>query len=46
MSKDDSTVVVQNGELLIGIMNKSIVGDGPGGLVHTIWLDMDPEKTC
>lgn len=26
-------------------MNKAIVGDGPGGLVHLIWLDIGHEET-
>jgi len=30
----------------MGIMKKQIVGDGPGGLVHTIWLDLGPDETC
>ena len=27
-------------------MIKAIVGDGAGGLVHNIWLDITPEETC
>jgi len=27
-------------------MMKEIVGDGAGGLVHTIWLDIGWESTC
>jgi DNA-directed RNA polymerase II subunit RPB1 len=27
-------------------MMKSIVGDGAGGLVHTIWLDLGPDQCC
>lgn len=27
-------------------MTKAIVGDGPGGLVHLIWLDIGHSATC
>ena len=27
-------------------MVKAIVGDGAGGLVHNIWLDIGAEETC
>ncbi len=25
-------------------MNKNIIGDGAGGLIHTIWLDENQKK--
>ena len=45
-SADDSTVLVQQGQLMSGVMMKQIVGDGAGGLVHTVWLDLGPEACC
>jgi len=45
-SEDDSEVYILRGRLIQGIMNKAIVGDGAGGLVHIIWLDLSPEDTC
>lgn len=42
MSADDSTILIDKGNLLQGIMNKSIIGDGAGGLIHTVWLDENP----
>jgi len=40
------SIYIYKGELIQGYMNKSIVGDGPGGLVHLIWLDIGHEETC
>ena len=45
-SEDDSTVIVQQGQLMQGIMSKSIMGDGAGGLIHTIWLDLGSDVCC
>ena len=42
----DESLYIEKGELLQGIMMKNYVGDGPGGLVHTIWLDIGAEATC
>lgn len=42
----DGTVFILRGELLSGVMMKEIVGDGAGGLVHTIWLDIGADATC
>lgn len=41
-SRDDSNVLIKDGELLCGIMSKAIVGSGGGGLVHTVWRDCGP----
>lgn len=43
MCLDDSTIYIEKGELLCGIMNKNITGDGAGGLIHTMWLDVSPQ---
>ena len=40
--KKDSAVVVQQGELLSGIMKKSSVGSASGGLIHIVWKDLGP----
>lgn len=45
-SKDDSGVVVQCGELMSGILNKSSVGNSPGGLIHITWKDLGPQACC
>jgi len=45
-TESDSTIYIQKGELISGVMIKAIVGDGAGGLVHNIWLDITPEETC
>ena len=39
----DANILVKNGELLCGVMNKKIVGASPGGLVHITWRDLGPE---
>ncbi|KAL4480822.1 hypothetical protein ABPG72_001691 [Tetrahymena utriculariae] len=43
--KQDESIYIYKGELIQGYMNKAIVGDGPGGLVHLIWLDIGHEET-
>ena len=40
ISPYDTTVIIQQGELLSGILNKSVVGSAAGGLVHIIWKDL------
>ena len=44
--EDDSSVYILRGELLSGTLMKAIVGDGAGGLVHNIWLDIGEHATC
>ena len=39
----DSTVVIQKGEVLSGIIAKSIVGASAGGLIHIVWKDLGPQ---
>ena len=43
---DDSAVVVQRGELVAGILNKSSVGNSAGGLIHITWKDLGPQACC
>ena len=42
----DESVVIQRGELLAGICNKSIVGNASGGLIHIVWKDLGPQACC
>lgn len=44
--KKDTAVVVQCGELMAGVMNKSSVGNSPGGLIHITWKDLGPQACC
>lgn len=37
-NKDDTSMVIRNGELISGALQKEVVGSGAGGLVHAIWL--------
>mmetsp|Transcript_29490 Transcript_29490/g.39227 ORF Transcript_29490/g.39227 Transcript_29490/m.39227 type:complete len:562 (+) Transcript_29490:326-2011(+) len=43
LSKDDKMVVIQNGEVLCGIIAKGIVGAAAGGLIHVTWKDLGPQ---
>eukprot|EP00446_Apocalathium_sp_SHHI-4_P036444 CAMPEP_0177312394 /NCGR_PEP_ID=MMETSP0368-20130122/10862_1 /TAXON_ID=447022 ORGANISM="Scrippsiella hangoei-like, Strain SHHI-4" /NCGR_SAMPLE_ID=MMETSP0368 /ASSEMBLY_ACC=CAM_ASM_000363 /LENGTH=1657 /DNA_ID=CAMNT_0018771443 /DNA_START=18 /DNA_END=4992 /DNA_ORIENTATION=+ len=42
-SASDCRVVIQNGELLCGIVCKKTIGANSGGLLHLIWLDNGPD---
>lgn len=44
--KADKAVVVQSGELICGILGKSTVGNGAGGLIHIVWKDLGPQACC
>jgi DNA-directed RNA polymerase II subunit RPB1 len=35
----DKNVLIKDGDLLCGVMNKGIVGSAAGGLVHIVWRD-------
>ena len=41
----DSEVVINEGELLAGIVDKKTIGTGMGGLIHTAWLDVGFDET-
>ena len=45
ISPGDTKVVIQNGELMTGILCKRTVGTSQNSLVHVIWKDHGPEKT-
>ena len=46
MSKEDSMVCIQNGEVLAGIIAKGIVGAAAGGLIHVTWKDLGHQACC
>lgn len=39
----DTKVIIQNGQLLSGIICKKAVGPSQGGLIHIIWQDYGPD---
>lgn len=43
---NDVSMKILKGELLTGALQKEMVGSGPGGLVHSIWLEIGPAATC
>jgi DNA-directed RNA polymerase II subunit RPB1 len=43
ISPGDNRVIIENGELLAGIVCKKTVGTAPGGLVHVAWMEHGPE---
>jgi len=45
MSPSDTEVIVENGNVLAGILDKNTVGRSEGGLVHIIWTEHGPEAT-
>lgn len=42
---NDSRVILKDGELLCGVIDKKTVGAQAGSAVHLIWLEHGPEKT-
>ncbi|CAD8085189.1 unnamed protein product [Paramecium sonneborni] len=42
---DDKSLCIQRGNLVSGIFNKELVGQGAGSVVHLCWLDLGAEKT-
>uniref|UniRef100_A0A6B2KWG0 DNA-directed RNA polymerase II subunit RPB1 n=1 Tax=Arcella intermedia TaxID=1963864 RepID=A0A6B2KWG0_9EUKA len=43
-SPTDSEVLIQNGELIYGILDKSCLARNEGGIVHMIWRDYGPQR--
>ncbi len=41
----DHQVIIQDGELLAGTIDKKTIGAGMGGIIHTSWLDTGHEET-
>jgi len=42
----DNGILIENGELIFGIVEKKTVGASQGGLVHVIFHKKGPEATC
>lgn len=45
LSPIDSRVIIQQGELLAGIVDKKIIGSSAGGLIHITMLEKGPDET-
>jgi len=43
ISTNDAVVVIENGEILSGIICKKTVGTSGGGLIHLIWREHGPD---
>jgi DNA-directed RNA polymerase II subunit RPB1 len=41
----DTRVIIQQGELLAGILDKKSLGNVSGSIIHTVWLEHGPEAT-
>jgi len=46
ISQNDTSMIIQEGELVAGILNKGVVGSSPGGLIHIIWKDLGAMACC
>ncbi|KAF4688082.1 DNA-directed RNA polymerase II subunit RPB1 [Perkinsus olseni] len=44
-SRSDCRVIIQEGEIMSGVICKKTVGASSGGLIHITWLDYGPERT-
>lgn len=42
----DTKILIERGELLMGMLDKGVVGDSHGGVVHHIYLDHGHEKAA
>jgi len=45
MTPSDTRVLIQNGELITGIVDKRTVGSSAGSLIHVTWKESGPERT-
>ena len=45
-SINDTEVLIENGELISGILCKKSLGSSSGSLIHLIWLELGPEPAC
>jgi len=41
----DTIILMENGELIMGIVCKRTIGNASGGLIHIIWNEYGPERT-
>ena len=39
---EDKNVYISKGELVCGLINKGIIGNSSGGMIHIIWKDHGP----
>lgn len=44
-SENDGRVIIRNNEHLAGIICKRTAGSSSGSLIHTLWLEVGPERT-
>ncbi|KAL7753273.1 DNA-directed RNA polymerase II core subunit rpo21 [Sorochytrium milnesiophthora] len=44
ISPGDTKVIIEDGEILCGIVCKKTVGASAGGLIHVIWMEHGPES--
>jgi len=42
----DTKILIEKGELLMGMLDKGVVGDSHGGIVHHIYLDHGQDKAA
>lgn len=42
----DGKIVIENGELITGMLDKGTIGNTAGGVIHTIWLDEGPDAAA
>lgn len=42
---NENSIIIRRGELVVGAVNKSVVGNTKGSLLGCIWIDYGPEKT-
>ena len=42
----DHKVVIDKGELLCGMLDKGVVGNANGGVIHYIWLDYGSDEAA
>lgn len=45
LAENDGRVIIQNNEHLAGIICKRTAGSSSGSLIHTLWLEVGPERT-
>ncbi|KAK4532844.1 hypothetical protein CCYA_CCYA14G3701 [Cyanidiococcus yangmingshanensis] len=45
MTPSDTRVLIQNGELVTGTVDKRTVGSSAGSLIHVTWKEAGPERT-
>jgi DNA-directed RNA polymerase II subunit RPB1 len=46
LNSNDSEVLIEDGQVLMGVIDKKTVGTAAGGLVHVTWLDAGWKETA